>query len=63
VGEDTEVGTEVQPEEETLLEIDLIEAIQDDRDESSVTKTTYLKPALEFADLDLNDTLKDIWGA
>ncbi len=59
VGEDTEVAAEIQPEEETLLEIDLIEAIQDDRDESSVTKTTYLKPANEFSDLDLKDALRE----
>ncbi|MEI8026425.1 MAG: DEAD/DEAH box helicase [Pseudomonadota bacterium] len=59
VGEDTEVPTEIQAEEESLLEIDLIEAIQDDRDESSVTKTTYLKPANEFSDLDLKDALRE----
>ena len=59
VGEDTEVTTEIQPEEESLLEIDLIEAIQDDRDESSATRTTYLKPAQEFSDLDLKDTLRE----
>lgn len=59
VGEDTEVANEIQPEEESLLEIDLIEAIQDDRDESSVTKTIYLKPANEFSDLDLKDVLRE----
>jgi ATP-dependent RNA helicase RhlB len=59
VGEDTEVGTEIQHDEEVLVEIDLIEAIQEDRDESSVTKTTFLKPAKEFSDLDLNPALRD----
>jgi ATP-dependent RNA helicase RhlB len=59
VGDELEIPLESPIEEEATLEVDLIEAIQEDRDESMVTKTPTLKPAGEFSELDLKDALKE----